>query len=136
LRRSIIELCEPDHRNNPAILDAWLDNKTPENVTMWLNNPNNILLVAERSDTVIAAGALTKSGAIMLNYVSPDARFSGASKAMMTALEDEARKLGLAQCTLESTHTAHRFYEMIGYVSRGEAGTKHGTDNFPMIKRL
>jgi GNAT superfamily N-acetyltransferase len=136
LRRSIIELCEPDHGNNSAILDAWLDNKTPGNVTMWLNNSNNILLVAERSDTVIAAGALTKSGEIMLNYVSPDARFSGASKAMMTALEDEARGLGLAQCTLESTHTAHRFYEMIGYVSRGEAVTKHGADNFPMIKRL
>jgi GNAT superfamily N-acetyltransferase len=136
LRRSITELCEPDHRNDPAILDAWLENKTPGNVAMWLHNPNNILLVAERLGTVVAAGALTKSGEIMLNYVSPDARFSGASKAMMTALEEEVRRIGLRQCTLESTLTAHRFYLSMGYVSLAVAGSKHGTVIFPMVKSL
>jgi len=30
LRRSIIELCVADHRNDPAILTKWLANKTPE----------------------------------------------------------------------------------------------------------
>jgi GNAT superfamily N-acetyltransferase len=136
LRSSITELCEPDHRNDPAILGAWLDNKTPENVTMWLNNTNNILLVAERLGRVVAAGALTKSGEIMLNYVSPDARFSGVSKAMMSALENEARRIGLKQCTLDSTQTAHLFYQAMGYVSRAAAGSKHGTDNFPMVRHL
>jgi GNAT superfamily N-acetyltransferase len=136
LRRSIIELCEPDHRNDKAILDTWLANKTPENIATWLANPNNVILVAEREGDGIAVGALTKSGEINLNYVSPDARFSGVSKAMMAALEVEARRLRLAACTLNSTQTAHRFYLSLGYVSRADMGSKHGADNFPMIKKL
>jgi hypothetical protein len=30
MRRSIVELCEADHHRDPALLAAWLDNKTPE----------------------------------------------------------------------------------------------------------
>jgi hypothetical protein len=30
MRRSIAELCVADHRNDPAILERWLANKTPD----------------------------------------------------------------------------------------------------------
>jgi hypothetical protein len=32
MRRSISELCEADHRNDPVILGRWLANKAPETV--------------------------------------------------------------------------------------------------------
>lgn len=35
LRRSILECCVDDHRNDPAILAKWLRNKTPEIVESW-----------------------------------------------------------------------------------------------------
>jgi len=46
LRRSISELCFADHRNDPAILDRWLANKTPENVAAWITNTEDSVLVA------------------------------------------------------------------------------------------
>jgi hypothetical protein len=36
MRRSITLLCVADHRNNPAILERWLGNKTPEIFRSWI----------------------------------------------------------------------------------------------------
>ena len=55
-------------------------------------------------------GAVTDTGEITLNYVSPDARFRGVSKTLLGALEVRAADRGNAQCTLASTETARRFY--------------------------
>jgi hypothetical protein len=30
IRRSIVELCVADHRNDPEVLARWLSNKTPD----------------------------------------------------------------------------------------------------------
>ena len=46
LRRSIAELCLADHRNDPAILERWLGNKTPEIFVSWIEQSDNSLLVA------------------------------------------------------------------------------------------
>lgn len=46
IRRSISELCEADHRNDPEILRRWLANKTPEIVASWIVQPGNSVLVA------------------------------------------------------------------------------------------
>ena len=46
LRRSISELCIADQHNDPAILDRWLANKTPENVAAWITNTEDSVLVA------------------------------------------------------------------------------------------
>ncbi len=44
IRRSIIELCGADHDGNPAILDRWLANKTPDQVRQWIEaNPGGVL---------------------------------------------------------------------------------------------
>jgi GNAT superfamily N-acetyltransferase len=135
LRRSITKLCVADHRNDPKILDAWLANKTPETVESWIANDANRMLVAEEDDALLGVGGI-RSGEINLNYVSPDAQFRGVSKAIMAGLENIARGQGHAMCTLDSTKTAHRFYQSLGYVSNGAAGAKFGLPNFPMIKRL
>jgi GNAT superfamily N-acetyltransferase len=137
LRRSIIELCVADHRNDPAILQRWLANKTPENVASWIAQPASSMLVAVEDGVILAVGAVTDMGEITLNYVSPDARFRGISRAMLGALEARAAERGNTQCTLISTATARRFYHAAGYAEDGPPQGKFGTTgSYPMAKVL
>ena len=136
LRRSIIELCTADHKNDPAILDRWLANKTPENVLRWIADPGNTLLVAAEGENVLAAGCVKASGEIVLNYVSPDAQFRGISKAMLRSLEQASKAHGQLVSSLDSTLTALRFYTDAGYARNGATVEKHGLAAYPMIKPL
>jgi hypothetical protein len=85
MRRSIAELCVADHRNDEAILTRWLGNKTPEIFASWIGQPDNSLLVAAEGNNILAVGSVTDAGQITLNYVSPDARFRGVSRALLGA---------------------------------------------------
>jgi hypothetical protein len=38
LRRSITELCQVDHGDDPAVVANWLQNKTPDNVRSWISH--------------------------------------------------------------------------------------------------
>jgi GNAT superfamily N-acetyltransferase len=136
LRRSISELCAADHGNDPVILAQWLSNKTPDIVASWMTTPNNSVLVAVEEDTILAVGAVTDTGQITLNYVSPDARFRGVSRALLRALEARARQRGSVRCTLNSTETARRFYLANGYVIGGPPVRRHGVGGYPMSKPL
>lgn len=115
LRRSIAELCIADHKADPLLLKPWLSNKTVEQFLVWLSMADSRLFVAENAGDIIAVGSMTICGEITLNYVSPEARFCGASKALMETMEAEARSHGVKECTLTSTETAHRFYLGLGY---------------------
>ena len=136
IRRSIIELCVADHRHEPVILERWLANKTPENVASWIAQTGNSVLVAVEGGVILAVGAVTDGGEITLNYVSPDARFRGVSRAMLRALEARAIERGNSRCTLLSTETARRFYLGAGYAEDGPPQRKFGTPSYPMSKRL
>lgn len=136
MRRSITQLCVADHRNDPEILERWLDNKTPEIFRSWIR-PDNSLLVAVEDDSILAVGCVTNSGEITLNYVSPDTRFRGVSKALLRALEARAIEQGNERCTLSSTETARRFYLARGFTQDGPADGKFGMNSsHPMSKRL
>ncbi len=137
MRRSIGELCRLDHGDDPAILGRWLANKTPENVAGWIANPANSVLVAVEDESVLAVGAVTNAGEITLNYVSPDARFRGVSRALLAALEARAMARGNSRVRLLSTETARRFYRAAGYVEAGAAQGKFGTtSSYPMAKEF
>jgi GNAT superfamily N-acetyltransferase len=137
LRRSISELCVADHGNDPAILNAWLANKTPEIVAGWARQKGNSLLLAVEGDAVLAVGSVTDLGEITLNYVAPDARFRGVSRALLRALEARAAERGNIRCTLTSTETAHRFYQSAGYIDDGAPTGKFGTvASYPMSKEI
>jgi GNAT superfamily N-acetyltransferase len=72
-----------------------------------------------------------------LNYVAPEARFRGVSRAVLKALESRAIERGNTRCTLTSTETAHRFYQSAGYVDDGAPKGKFGTSSgYPMSRRL
>jgi N-acetylglutamate synthase-like GNAT family acetyltransferase len=119
LRRSIAELCYADHAGDAALLAKWLSNKTVENVGRWISDSH--FFVAEENGRLLGCAAMDGSGKITLNYVAPDARFRGVSKALMRALEATARGLGMEECRLESTQTALSFYRALGYARTDES---------------
>lgn len=137
IRRSIVELCAADHRRDPALLAAWLANKTPETVAAWMRRADASYFLAVDGGVIAAVGAVTDGGEILLNYVSPEARFRGASRILLAALERRAAERGASQCRLISTETARRFYDARGYRETsapiGKFGMKSG---YPMVKTL
>ncbi len=137
LRRSITELCYADHRNDPAILGQWLRNKTPESFTSWISQHGTLVLVTVEDGIILAVGLVTGAGEIGLNYVSPDARFRGISRALLGALEAQAVDQGTTKCRLTSTETARRFYRTNRYVDGGAPVTGGGSVvGYPMFKIL
>ncbi len=137
MQRSIAELCVADHRNDPEILARWLSNKTPEMFMSWITQPGNSLLVAVDGGAILAVGCVNDAGRINLNYVSPDARFRGISRALLGTLEARAVERGSTRCTLNSTETARRFYRANGYVEDGPPVDEFGAvSGYPMSKLL
>lgn len=120
IRQSITKLCFADHRNDPIILADWLANKTADHVLSWISAPHNSVLVACDKDTIIGVGAVMDDGTITLNYVAPNMRFCGVSKAMLRALEMRAIARGAKMCALQSTKTALGFYLAHGYAKIAE----------------
>ena len=137
VRRSIIELCRTDHKDDPGRLEKWLNNKTPDNVRSWISNPDGNVFVATEGPAILGVGAITTRGGVTLNYVSPDARFRGISKALLNRLETKALECGNATCTLTSTGTARRFYLSAGYVEQGLPIVHPAAGlSYPMAKQL
>jgi N-acetylglutamate synthase-like GNAT family acetyltransferase len=136
LRRSIVECCLKDHKNNQAILDAWLANKTPENVQSWISSADSHFLIAEKHHQIVGAASLSKTGVVLLCYLSPDARFLGVGKALLLALEDHARRCELKEMTLSSTETGYQFYLRNGFKDVGKELSSFGTPCIKMSKAL
>jgi hypothetical protein len=68
-----------------------LANKTPEVVALRMARPDDSILVAVEEYGILPVGSVTDAEVIGLNYVSPDARFRGVSRAMTGALEAPGR---------------------------------------------
>ena len=136
LRRSITELCRLDHEDNPSVLERWLSNKTPDNVRAWIVHPDNYVAVATGDTEIVGVGAITSTGEITLNYVSPNARFTGVSKAILRRLEAKALELGNSTCALASTKTAQRFYLSAGYEQQGLPTVMGVLTSYRMAKQL
>lgn len=120
LRRSIIELCEADHGNDPRRYEAWLENKTADNVKSWIEGTGPFLVTVDDRKRVIGVCAGGPDGQVHLNYILPEARHKGVSKAQMQALEAYYARQGLSEIRLNSTETANRLYGSLGYVEVGE----------------
>jgi N-acetylglutamate synthase-like GNAT family acetyltransferase len=121
LRRSIVELCSADHRNDATVITEWLENKTPENVRRWLDSPLTYGVVAERNGSVCGFAMVGMNGTISLCHVLPEVQHRGAGKRMLAALEAQAARWNLESLRVESTLTAGEFYERNGYSSVGES---------------
>jgi GNAT superfamily N-acetyltransferase len=137
VRRSITELCTPDHQADAATLDAWLANKTPEAFAVWATSERHVALVAESNGRIAAYGLLNRAGTVALLYVAPEARLQGASRALLSEMEMRAQGLGLSALKLSSTVTALRFYERNGFLLAGPPEPGFGASKcYPMVKQL
>lgn len=133
IRRSIQELCELDHKNDPATLSMWLSNKTADHMRQWI--AAHTVLVAVEGERIAGVASVRADGHVLLNYVAPEARFQGASKRLMQAIEAWASSRGLKWLTLESSATALRFYHATGWTMTGLPQPGFGvTTRHPMRK--
>ena len=94
------------------------------------------MVLAEDEGEILGVGAGTAAGNVTLNYVSPDARYSGVSKAILAALERYLREQGNTRSTLISTRTAYQFYRAAGYKDARTAHTSGELRNQSMVKIL
>lgn len=123
LRRSIVELCRADHRGRPDVLERWLANKTPEEVSAWIANADSYCAsaVADGGE-VCGFGMLAAAGEILLLYVSPEHVGRGVGRDLLRALEERAVDRGLGEIRLDSSLTARGFYARHGYVDAESCG--------------
>lgn len=126
VRQSITLLCGLDHQNEPATLERWLANKTPEHFARWLAQPDGFLAVAELDGTVRGVGNVVQAGKIHLCYVEPGFERVGLGTALLSALEARAQAWGLSGLTLESSRNAQGFYARHGYQPAGCAASAFG----------
>ena len=136
LRRSIEEVCEPDHRGRPEVLDAWLGNKTPATVAAWFGSPSNHAIVAERDGQLLGLALLTQAGKLALCYVEPGALRSGVGRALLAAVEDQARAWDIRKLHLHSPESCASFYERHGYANAGIEKSCFGLECSLMWKKL
>jgi GNAT superfamily N-acetyltransferase len=136
LTASITELCAADHGGEAGAIAAWTRNKTEAGVAAMLANPDLEIYVAEREGAIVAVGAVTTEGKVGLNYVAPQARFSGISTALLARLELALVALGHREGRLESTSTARAFYESRGWQVDGPQASGRVVNGYPMRKML
>ena len=135
IRRSIQQLCELDHNNDPATLSMWLANKTSDNMRRWI--ADHTVLVAVEGGRIAGVASVRADGHVLLNYVAPEARFRGASKHLMQAIEAWGASRGLEWLTLDSSATALRFYLANGWTVAGPPQPGFGvTTRNPMRKAV
>jgi GNAT superfamily N-acetyltransferase len=135
LRRSITESCRADHRDDPALIAGWLENKTPDNLRAWIQS-RGYLVVAEHNGEIVGVAMLGGNGKITLCYLLPELRFQGVGRQLLAALETEARARGVTVLRLESTKTALSFYQRNGYAEAGVVHSEVGLDAHRMEKVL
>ena len=136
LRRSIEEGCRADHHGQPAVLDAWLGNKTPATVAAWFAAPANFAVVAESEGRMVGLTLLTPAGKVALCYVLPDALRCGVGRALLAAVEEQARAWNISKLHLHSPAGASAFFERHGYSNAGKDKSCFGLDSDLMWKRL
>ena len=133
---SICGLCRADHGGLPDIIARWTANKTPGQMRRWTERGPLVILVALREGRIVGVGATVDGLEIALNYVDPDARFSGVSAALLAAMEERLASTGTCKARLTSTLTARPFYLARGWQPSGQPVSEFGLAGFPMEKDL
>ena len=127
---SIRQLCSADHRDDPAEIADWIG--SPDKFDRLLAMPTMTMVVAEVDGVLAGLGGFF-GDTITLNYVHPDHRFGGVSKAIMADLEARLSQAGVVLGRLNTTATALPFYRSIGWIALGAVDGDAGQ---PMSKSL
>jgi SAM-dependent methyltransferase/GNAT superfamily N-acetyltransferase len=123
------DLLSREARSLIEALNAELSSRYPEDgATHFRLDPNEVapgrgaFLVARRAGRPVGCGAVRRLeaeiGEVKRMYVSPEARSGGVGRAILAALENEARALGLVRLVLETgvrQPEAVALYERAGF---------------------
>jgi len=120
LRQSIEQGCVADHGGRPEVLQAWLGNKTIQNVSAWFSSSSNYAVVAERDGALAGMALLTPAGKLALCYVQPGMLREGIGRALLAAVETQARAWSIGKLHMHSPASASAFFERQGYVNAGK----------------
>jgi GNAT superfamily N-acetyltransferase len=135
VRRSITTCCVADHQNNPDIVSTWLENKTPENISKWVQADDAIAVLAVRDEELVGF-ALASDDELALCYAKPEALHQGIGKALLRAIESSVLSRGFPVLRLESTRTAQDFYARNGFSLAGPVQVWASMEGQPMAKKL
>jgi len=107
----------------PEAAAAWSARMTPESYLEPIET--RVVLVAEDDDGRIAGYAQLNphEGIVQACYVDPDYGGRGVGRALMAAIEDEARAHGRTALLLDASLNAIAFYASLGW--REEARARH-----------
>lgn len=133
---SIRALCSADHHDDPDLIARWTANKTPEHFVRRMANPNLSTFLALRGGQPAGVGSVRDDGEVLLNYVAPEHRFTGVSRAILACLEAALADKGVLLGRLLSTKTAHRFYRSAGWIDVGNPESSFGVFGHPMEKEI
>jgi putative acetyltransferase len=124
LRQSIERGCVADHGQRQDVLQAWLGNKTTQNVLAWFSSPSNFAVVAERDmdsrRELVGLALLTQAGKLALCYVLPELVRGGIGRELIEAVEARARAWNISKLYMHSPASASAFFERQGYVNAGK----------------
>ncbi len=125
LRESIVVLCGPIYRNDPKIMEAWLENKQDANIIQWMRHPLNRMIVSiDENSGEIAGVGLSRTAVesntcrILLCYVHPRAVGRGHGSTLLSNLEEDLRDHGSVEVVTNATLNSANFYFSKGYVAK------------------
>ncbi len=141
VRKSIIETCVKDHKQDEVVQEEWLKNKTPDNFKNWISAKDNLSLVAV-DDTdkpigfILAKLAMPKAE-LLLNYIASNHTGRGVGYGLYNELEQALMRRGIDEIITHSTQTAREFYSRMGFSLIGWAADPSGWQaEIPMKKGL
>jgi GNAT superfamily N-acetyltransferase len=108
---SIRRICAASY--TPEQIDAWAGSKRAEKYTQGMASGDS-MFVAESTGPLLGFAAL-RGDNVLAVYVSPDHQHRGVGKALLAALEDDARQRHILELHLESTLNALDFYASRGF---------------------
>jgi putative acetyltransferase len=101
------------------VIDAWsppVDNERMNRVKRAIANPDEWLIVAKQNNRIVGFGSIApKDNQLRALYVHPNFGRSGIGARILTALEHEARSLGLSYLQLDASLNAEPFYRKHGF---------------------
>ncbi|MHA3737531.1 GNAT family N-acetyltransferase [Pseudomonas sp. Eth.TT006] len=115
IERSIRVGCALEHRNDPYLVNRWIDRQPAEVIRAQLADPRYYLNIALLQDKPVGVGMAMASGTIGFCHVQPEWFRRGAGRALVADLERWLRTCGVSQVSILSTRTGAAFYRHLGY---------------------
>jgi GNAT superfamily N-acetyltransferase len=120
-RLSILELCKTHY--TPEQLADWTSALRPAAYEALL--ASHRMIAAEDGAELLGFGVFDPTTALInATYVDPSAARRGIGRALLAAMENEARAAGFGEVRLNATLNAVGFYARLGYVSRGRESNR------------